>query len=100
MEGGGGRGPRVDPPLAPVFAREQNTDVAEGFIFRHAAFRRPLAVGPVSGYTEVVDTVVDPSDNDQIPAARTATIPANVNVASIIELISIIVLTSFLREHG
>ena len=47
-----------------------------------------------------MDTVVDGSDNAQIPTARTATIPTQANVASIIELISIIVLTSFLIRRG
>jgi hypothetical protein len=42
-----------------------------------------------------VDTVVDWEDNVQRPIAKTEAAPINANEASITELISIIVLTSF-----
>ena len=79
--------------------RRQRPTLGRVLVFRcaYAAFRSSLDVGPSCGSTEVVDTVVEVEANAQIPIVRTATVPRNVNVASIIELISIIVLTSLLR---
>ena len=84
--------------LPPAFARlalcKRRPTCSVGLSFPHAAFRRLLVVHPSSASTEVVDTVVDVEDNVHIPIVTTATIPRNVNVASRMELMSIIVFTS------